>query len=144
MPDSLDRFLSAQQEWYSTALGELRAGRKHTHWMWFIFPQLRGLGMSETSRHYGIAGLGEASAYLQNPVLGPRLLECTSAVMQISGKSLSDVFDAPDDTKFISCMTLFSLVAPPDMTQFRDALARYHRGQPDDATLRLLRGPVGR
>jgi uncharacterized protein (DUF1810 family) len=138
MPDSLDRFLAAQQERYSSALRELRAGAKQTHWMWFVFPQLRGLGMSERSRFYGIADLGEASAYLQHPLLGSRLLECTDAVLQIPGKSLRNIFGAPDDTKFISCMTLFSLVAPPDVALFHDALARFNHGTPDAATLRLL------
>jgi uncharacterized protein (DUF1810 family) len=139
MTIELSRFIEAQQDTYAAALAELRSGRKHGHWMWFIFPQLRGLGRSETARWFGIADLAEAEAYITHPVLGARLIECTNAVYASANISLRDLFGYPDDMKFISCMTLFSAVAhAPDI--FRQALTKFNAGKPDPLTLDLIRG----
>ena len=138
MPDTHDltRFLDAQAPIYETALGELRAGRKRSHWMWFVFPQLAGLGMSSTARFYGIAGLDEARTYLAHPVLGARLLACTRAVLGVEGRSLHAIFGSPDDLKFRSSMTLFDRAGGEPV--FREALVRYCEGQPDSRTLEFL------
>jgi uncharacterized protein (DUF1810 family) len=133
----LQRFVDAQHAVYTTALAELRAGRKRTHWMWFIFPQLVGLGRSATSGYYGIASLEEAREYLAHPVLGPRLLECTEAVNSFDGKSAREVFGAPDDLKFHSSMTLFHL-ASPETECFKEALGKYFGGELDQGTVKLL------
>jgi uncharacterized protein (DUF1810 family) len=133
----LQRFVDAQHAVYATALAELRAGRKRTHWMWFIFPQLVGLGRSATSGYYGIASLEEAREYLAHPVLGPRLLECTEAVNSFDGKSAREVFGAPDDLKFHSSMTLFHL-ASPETECFKEALGKYFGGELDQGTVKLL------
>ena len=134
----LGRFLEAQRDVYDTALSELRAGRKRSHWMWFVFPQLRGLGRSAMSHHYGIAGRAEAEAYLRHPELGSRLVECTGAVLALPpSMGLHDVFGSPDDMKFISSMTLFrSVTGAADV--FDRALARFNGGKPDPVTERLL------
>ena len=137
MPFDLERFVEAQQVSYRAALGELRAGRKTGHWMWFVFPQLAGLGRSETSRHYGIASLDEARAYLAHPVLGPRLLECVAAVLAAPGPSAAAILGAVDAMKLRSSMTLFRRAAP-DEPSFADVLARYYGGLPDEATDALL------
>jgi uncharacterized protein (DUF1810 family) len=137
MPFDLDRFTGAQQSAYRAILGELQAGRKTSHWMWFIFPQLKDLGRSETSRFYGIASLEEARAYLAHPVLGARLRECTAAVNRHAGTRADEIFGNVDALKFRSSMTLFSLAAPDD-AGFAAALANFHDGQPDQATLELL------
>lgn len=108
MSYDLDRFVTAQATTYTTALAELHAGRKRTHWMWFIFPQMRGLGVSEMSHRYGITSLDEARAYLAHPVLGPRLRACTEAVLGHPDRSLHEMFGSPDDLKFCSSMTLFA------------------------------------
>lgn len=137
MPVSdLTRFLDAQAPVHETALGELRAGHKRSHWMWFVFPQLAGLGMSSTARFYGIAGLDEARAYLAHPVLGPRLLACTRAVLGVEGRSLHAIFGSPDDLKFRSSMTLFDRAGGEPI--FREALKHHCEGQPDARTLELL------
>mgnify|MGYP001480287243 CR=1 FL=1 len=136
-PHHLARFLSAQEAVYAGALAELAAGRKRSHWMWFVFPQLAGLGRSETAAYYGIAGLAEARAYLAHPVLGARLLECTAAVNRLAGHSALDIFGAPDDLKFCSCMTLFERAAGPD-SLFAAALDRYCGGRRDPLTLGML------
>lgn len=136
-PD-LSRFLTAQDPVIEAVLGELRAGRKRSHWMWFVFPQLRGLGRSSTALHYGIDDLSEARAYLGHPVLGTRLTECVEAVLSVSGRSLHDIFGSPDDIKFRSCMTLF-LMASGGRGPYRLALERYCEGQMDTATLELLK-----
>lgn len=137
MAFDLSRFANAQRDTYAEALAELKAGRKRGHWMWFVFPQLRGLGHSETSRVYGIASIDEARAYLQDPMLGRRLVESTNAVLQAGDTSLPDIFGYPDDLKFISSMTLFSMVTEaPDV--FNRALARFNDGKADLATVRLL------
>jgi uncharacterized protein (DUF1810 family) len=130
--------VSAQEPVFSTALAELRAGEKRSHWMWFVFPQLRGLGHSAMAQHYGIGSLAEAKAYLAHPLLGPRLAECTLAVLAIKGQSLHSIFGSPDDMKFCSSMTLFSLAADEGECTFRQALDRYRGGRADERTLALL------
>ena len=111
-PDGLERFVAAQAPVYTGVLQELRAGRKTSHWMWFVFPQLKALGRSATAKHYGLADLAEAAAYWRHALLGPRLLECTRLVLAIEGRSADDIFGAPDDLKLRSCMTLFDAVVP--------------------------------
>jgi uncharacterized protein (DUF1810 family) len=135
-----DRFLSAQAPIFDTALAELRSGRKRSHWMWFVFPQLRGLGVSSTAQFYGLASLEEARAYLQHPVLGPRLLACTEAVLAVEKRPLSEIFGSPDDMKFRSCMTLFAAASDNAPSAFRQALDRYCNGRMDERTLHLLDG----
>ncbi len=135
----LQRFVDAQAPVYAQVLAELAAGLKTTHWMWFVFPQLRGLGRSATARHYGIASRDEALAYWQHPLLGPRLAECTRRVLAVQGRSLHEIFGSPDDLKFHSCMTLFARVVPDDPL-FREALARCWGGREDPATVALLAG----
>ena len=132
----LQRFISAQEGVFAIALAELRAGRKRSHWMWFIFPQLRGLGMSSTAQVYGVGSLTEARAYLRDPVLGPRLAEATQAVQDSSAASLNALFGSPDDLKFRSCMTLFD--AANGAGPWRAALERWCGGQADPRTLELL------
>jgi uncharacterized protein (DUF1810 family) len=136
-PFSLQRFVVAQAGAYEPALAELQAGRKRTHWMWFVFPQLAGLGSSAMAQRYAISGIGEAQAYLAHPLLGPRLLACTVAVNGVAGRSAHDIFDSPDDLKFRSSMTLFAQAAPQEPA-FTEALARYFGGEPDPRTLGLL------
>ncbi|HWT07846.1 MAG TPA: DUF1810 domain-containing protein [Roseomonas sp.] len=136
-PFDLDRFVTAQDPVMAQVRDELRAGRKHTHWMWFVFPQLRALGRCGTALHYGIASLAEARAYLAHPVLGPRLAECTGLVCAHRGTSIHDMLGSPDDMKFRSCMTLFA-AADPDCAPFRDALAIFFNGAPDPLTTDLL------
>lgn len=134
----LERFVVAQGPVYEAVLAELEAGRKRTHWMWFVFPQLRGLGSSEFAMRYGIASLDEARAYLAHPVLGPRLLLCTEKVLAIRGRTLHAIFGSPDDMKFRSCMTLFATAAGAETPPFRQALDQFCDGQQDDRTLSLL------
>jgi uncharacterized protein (DUF1810 family) len=134
----LDRFLEAQEDVYPQALEELRAGRKRSHWMWFVFPQFDGLGASATSRRYAIRSLEEARAYLRHPVLGARLAECTRAVLDLHGLSAPQVFGSPDDRKFRSSMTLFDLVSGPD-SPFAAALEMYFSGERDGRTIELVR-----
>ena len=136
-PYDLQRFVDAQAPVYEQALDELRAGRKTSHWMWFVFPQLRGLGHSATARHFGIASLDEARAYLQHPLLGPRLEACTRALIGIDGRSATEILGSPDDLKFRSCMTLFHCAAPENPI-FDAALRKYFDGEPDRRTLALL------
>ena len=146
-PFNLDRFVTAQAPVFTTALAELKAGRKRSHWMWFIFPQLAGLGSSPTAKFYGISGLPEAAAYLGDPLLGQRLLACTEAVLAVQDRSLHAIFGSPDDLKFRSSMTLFGEAGGASDTPFRQALERYCAGEPDPRTLALLRGwgrPRGR
>jgi uncharacterized protein (DUF1810 family) len=137
------KFLDAQNAVYSQALGELRAGRKTSHWMWFVFPQLAGLGSSEMARNHALASLEEAGLYASHPVLGARLAECTQAVLlhapeAAAPRSLGDIFGAPDDMKFISSMTLFALAVPEDPL-FRQALDAFNGGREDQRTLALLK-----
>jgi len=136
-PHGLERFVRAQEGDYDSALGEIRGGRKESHWMWYVFPQVEGLGHSSMSRRYSIEGLAEARAYLAHPVLGPRLLECVEAVLALEGLSAGDIFGSPDDLKLRSCATLFACVAPPG-SAFHRLLEKYFGGKPDPRTLRLL------
>ena len=140
LPYNLARFVEAQAPVYETALAELRAGRKRSHWMWFVFPQLAGLGMSATAKFYGIAGLGEARAYLAHPILGTRLLACTEAVLGIQGRSLNAIFGSPDDLKFRSSMTLFEAASDGLETGFSAAHDRFCGGERDRRTVELLSG----
>ncbi|RAI60917.1 DUF1810 domain-containing protein [Roseicella frigidaeris] len=142
-PFDLARFVAAQEPVLDQVRAELAAGRKQSHWMWFVFPQLRGLGQSAMARHYGLAGLAEAAAYLAHPLLGPRLLDCTGLVNRVEGRSAHAVFGSPDDMKFRSCMTLFAAARPAEPA-FGDALRRYCDGQPDPRTLALLREDAAR
>lgn len=136
-PFDLQRFVSAQERVYATVLEELRSGRKQSHWMWYIFPQIDGLGYSTTSKRYAIKSRAEASAYLQHPLLGNRLVECSEIVLQITGRSASAIFGAPDDMKLRSSMTLFAAV-PESGPVFAQILEKYFGGQPDRRTLDLL------
>jgi uncharacterized protein (DUF1810 family) len=133
-PDNLQRFVDAQARQYENARTELRGGQKRGHWMWFIFPQIRGLGFSSTSQYYGITGREEAQAYLCHPILGSRLRECTKLVIAIGGRHIGQIFFGPDDLKFHSCMTLFSEISP-DNEEFPGALEKYFGGKRDSATL---------
>lgn len=132
------RFRTAQEPVFEAALAELRAGRKRSHWMWFIFPQMKGLGRSSTAQHYGIASIDEARAYLADPVLGDRLRVATDAVLAVRGRSVHEIFGSPDDLKFRSSMTLFGEAAGAEAANFRTALERYFEGVPDEVTLALL------
>jgi uncharacterized protein (DUF1810 family) len=134
----LGRFVTAQAPVFETVLAELRAGHKRSHWMWFVFPQLRGLGHSSTARFYGIGSIEEARAYLAHPLLGPRLDLCTRIVLTSESLSLYAIFGSPDDMKFRSCMTLFSLATDASDNPFRHALHRWCAGRPDEQTLVLL------
>jgi uncharacterized protein (DUF1810 family) len=133
----LDRFVVAQEPVFDVVLEELRSGLKRAHWMWFIFPQLSGLGRSTTARHYGIDGLPEARSYLDHPVLGPRLGRCVEAVVAVPRRSLHEIFGSPDDLKFRSSRTLFALASDGEPF-FQEALRRYCGGVTDPATLELL------
>ncbi|MGO4669992.1 DUF1810 domain-containing protein [Bosea sp. 2RAB26] len=137
----LQRFVTAQEPIFETALAELRAGRKRTHWMWFVFPQLRGLGLSPTAERYGLASLAEARAYLAHPILGPRLVACTAAILELEGHSAHTIFGSPDDKKLRSSLTLFALAAASGDTIFRQGLQRYFGGEPDPRTLDLIGQP---
>ena len=134
---NLDRFLTAQQDTYACALQELRAGRKQGHWMWFIFPQIDGLGHSSTARFYAIKSLEEAAAYLAHPVLGPRLIECCEALLLHPGRSTRDILGSPDDLKHRSCVTLFGRVQPQNPV-FRQILETFYLDSPDPRTIELL------
>jgi len=133
----LDRFVQAQDHAYQGALRELRAGRKTGHWIWYVFPQLAGLGHSEPSRYYAITSLGEATAYLAHPILGPRLRECATTVAASTARSADDVFGWLDAKKVRSSMTLFHRAAP-DQPEFLAVLDRYYHATPDPETDRLL------
>ena len=137
-PFSLDRFVQAQAKDYARALSELRAGRKTTHWMWYVLPQLRGLGSSSMATHYGIGSLDEARAYLAHPVLGPRLLECAEAMNGLRGTNATEVLGHVDAAKFNSCLTLF-LAADPGNEVLHEALRKYYAGVKDEKTIALLR-----
>lgn len=134
----LYRFVEAQERVYAEALAELRAGRKQSHWMWFIFPQFDGLGTSAMSQRYAIRSLEEARAYLRHPVLGPRIAECTDAVNAHEERTAHEIFGSPDDRKFRSSMTLFELAAGPD-SPFSAALEKYFSGERDGRTIDLTR-----
>ena len=134
---NLNRFISAQDKVYDTALAELRSGEKRTHWMWFIFPQIEGLGYTPSSIYYAIKNREEALEYWDHPILGPRLLECSEAVMAVQGFTASDIFGYPDYLKLKSSMTLFASVAGPDSV-FSRILDKYYNGEQDARTLELL------
>ena len=134
----LERFVEAQAPIYHSVLRELAAGLKTSHWMWFVFPQLKSLGRSSTARFYGLEDRTEADAYWKHPLLGPRLLECTRLVLAIRGRSANAIFSSPDDLKLCSCMTLFEAVAAEEQS-FRAVLDRFYAGVADTATLDLLR-----
>lgn len=136
-PFNLQRFVDAQERVYSTVIDELRGGRKRSHWIWFIFPQLAGLGSSSTAAHYAITSLDEARAYLRHDVLGPRLHEFTRLVNAVQGRSIGEIFGSPDDLKVRSSMTLFAH-ATDDNDDFVQLLARYYDGEQDPLTLERL------
>lgn len=133
----LQRFLDAQQGDYQQALAEVKNGKKRSHWIWYIFPQLKGLGMSYNSQYYGIGGREEAKAYLEHPVLGARLREITKAFLELQGVSAHDVFGSPDAMKVLSSMTLFHEVAEKD-DPFWEVITKYYRGAPDARTREML------
>jgi uncharacterized protein (DUF1810 family) len=137
-PHELSRFVQAQEDDYARALSEIRSGRKRTHWMWYVFPQLAGLAQSRTSQRYAVRSVDEARAYLGHPILGPRLLECMEALLRLDGgRSATDILGSPDDLKLRSCATLFAQVSPPGSV-FERLLEKYYGGVPDSKTLQLL------
>jgi uncharacterized protein (DUF1810 family) len=143
-PYNLARFLKAQGPVYEGALAEIRAGRKRSHWMWYVFPQVAGLGHSPTSVHYAIGNTEEAEVYLAHPILGPRLIECAEAVLQIKGRSPAEVFGSPDDMKLRSSATLFAAVSP-EGSVFHRIIEKHFDDEPDARTIELIgkarRGP---
>ena len=141
-PYNLDRFVQAQEGTYAQALSEIRSGRKRSHWMWFVFPQFDGLGLSATSRQYAIKSVAEAEAYLAHAILGPRLLEISTAALNVAGRTALEIFGSPDDMKLRSCATLFATVSPAGSV-FDQLLERYFGGERDQRTLRLLEPPPG-
>jgi len=136
----LSRFVEAQDPVFDRVMDELRAGRKTSHWMWFIFPQLQGLGRSEMAARFAISGIAEARAYVQHDVLGPRLEDCVETVLLHHGMSARQIFGSPDDLKFRSCLTLFRS-AQPGSSLYQQALDRFYSGEPDRKTLLLLEQP---
>jgi uncharacterized protein (DUF1810 family) len=134
----LKRFIEAQERAYPTALAEIKAGEKRSHGMWYIFPQLKGLGFSETADYYGITDLQESKAYYNDAILGKRLLEITNAVLDLKSADASQIFGYPDDLKFRSCMTLFS-IAVPKAAEFKKCIDKFFAGQADDKTIALLK-----
>lgn len=133
---SLNRFVDAQATVYSTALSEIKNGQKRSHWMWYIFPQIKGLGHSDTARFYALQDVAEAEAYLQHPILGPRLLEISQALHNLDSNDATRVLGSPDDLKLKSCMTLFG--AAGQQAVFQQVLDKFYRGTKDEATLRLI------
>ena len=138
MASDLSRFLKAQASDYARALSEIRSGRKRSHWMWYIFPQIQGLGFSSTAQYYAIRDLEEARDYLAHPVLGERLKEISSALLELDGLSAHDIFGFPDDLKLCSCMTLFRM-ADLDCDIFEKVIDKYYDGVPDSKTVDILR-----
>ena len=138
-PYHLCRFIDAQESDYRSALAEIEAGRKESHWMWYVFPQYDGLGFSSTSRRYAIKSREEAEAYLGDPVLGPRLGECVDALLAVTGRTAYEIFGSPDDIKLKSCMTLFAHISV-DGSAFEQVLDKYFDGHRDLKTLELVRG----
>jgi uncharacterized protein (DUF1810 family) len=136
-PYNLNRFVQAQERDYERALSELRLGRKQSHWMWYVFPQLDGLGSSPITKLYSIKSEDEAHAYVKHPTLGPRLVECAEAILSVDGKSAREILGSPDDLKLKSCATLFAYVSPPGSV-FERILEKFYAGERDAATLRLL------
>ena len=136
-PETIKKFLNAQQRDYPVALAEIKKGRKQGHWIWYIFPQIAGLGMSGTSMHYAIDDIAQATQYLQHPVLGQRLIEISEAVLAIEGKSANQILGSPDDLKLRSSMTLFSLAEDANQV-FQQVLDKYYGGLPDQKTIDIL------
>lgn len=136
-PYDLNRFTSAQSEVIDQVLTEIRSGRKETHWMWFVFPQLLGLGSSAMATRFGITSVEEARAYLDHPILGPRLIECTQAVLDLNNLSATEIFGKPDDIKLRSCATLFAHVSP-EGSVFHRIIDKFYKSEPDPATTALL------
>jgi uncharacterized protein (DUF1810 family) len=139
-PHNLARFIVAQNPVFAQVCAELGAGHKHSHWMWFIFPQLRGLGSSPTAERYAVASLDEARAYLAHPILGERLRSCTQLVNRVEGRTAQEIFGYPDYLKFRSSMTLFARAAGAASEPFGDALAKYFATEEDALTRKLLAG----
>jgi uncharacterized protein (DUF1810 family) len=137
-PPDLTRFITAQDPVYNDVLTELKSGQKQTHWMWFIFPQIDGLGHSSIAKRYAIKNADEAREYLRHPVLGKRLIECTETVKAIQNRSASQIFGYPDDLKFRSSMTLFASVSGEESI-FHDLISKYYEGQADDRTIEILK-----
>jgi len=135
---NLQRFIEAQNRVYAAVLDELGAGEKRSHWMWYIFPQIKGLGHSAMAQQFAITSREEAKVYLEHPVLGSRLRECTRLVMNVEGRSAEQIFCYPDNLKFRSCMTLF-MEATSGNNIFQDSLRKYFEGQPDESTLDILK-----
>ncbi|MBE9461543.1 DUF1810 domain-containing protein [Dyadobacter subterraneus] len=138
LEDDMDKFVSAQNRDYNQALAEIKNGRKQGHWIWYIFPQISGLGMSTTSAFYGIKNIGQASRYLEHPVLGKRLIEISNAILEIKGKTANQILGSPDDLKLRSSMTLFNLVKNTDPV-FQAVLDKYFNGIPDQRTIDLVK-----
>lgn len=137
LADGIGRYLSAQENVYQQALDEIKKGKKQSHWMWFVFPQIRGLGFTEYNVYYGLKNLDEAAEYLNHPVLGKRLIEISKALLQQQGKTALEIFGKPDERKLKSSMTLFGLLADaPDY--FRQVLEKYYNGEQDEKTLQLI------
>jgi uncharacterized protein (DUF1810 family) len=136
-PFNLARFVEAQADDYERVLAEITSGRKRSHWMWYVFPQLAGLGFSSTAQFYAITSLDEARAYLAHPVLGPRLLACAEASLRVEDRSANEIFGSPDDLKLRSSATLFACVSEPGSV-FEQLLAKYYAGERDPRTLELL------
>ena len=136
-PHDLSRFVRANEGDYARALAEIRSGRKRSHWMWYVFPQLKGLGSSDMAVRYGIRSVAEADAYLRHPLLGPRLVACADAALGVEGRSAHEIFGSPDDMKLRSCATLFAAVSP-DGSVFHRLLDRFFQGTPDPKTTELL------
>jgi uncharacterized protein (DUF1810 family) len=137
-PYNLQRFIDAQASCFAQVRSELSAGKKRSHWMWFVFPQLQGLGSSPMAQHYAISGIEEAKAYLAHPLLGGHLRDCTSLVNAVSGRTIDDIFGYPDDLKFRSSVTLFAQASRPENQVFQEALKKYFNGLPDKATMDRL------
>jgi uncharacterized protein (DUF1810 family) len=136
-PFLLDRFMRAQQDDFEQALAEISSGKKRSHWMWYIFPQIDGLAFSSTAKYYAIKSIEEARAYLEHPILGPRLLACAEAALRVDGRSATEIFGSPDDLKLRSCATLFARVSPVGSV-FDRLLEKYYHGERDPKTLGLL------
>lgn len=141
-PHHLARFVQAQDGVYEQALSEVRAGRKRSHWMWFVFPQIAGLGSSSTAQFFAIQTVAEARAYRAHPLLGPRLQACMAATLAVEGRTARDIFGSPDDLKLRSCATLFAAISPPGSV-FEQVLAKYYHAEPDAKTIELLKADGG-
>jgi uncharacterized protein (DUF1810 family) len=135
--NELIKFLDAQNQVYLKAFSEIKKGKKSTHWMWYIFPQIKGLGSSETAKQYGIKDLNEATAYLQHPILGKHLVEISEEVLNLNGKTATQIFGTPDDMKLRSCMTLFSILDNPNPI-FQKVLDKYYEGTKDEKTINII------